>query len=81
LFFGLGILWLFLFSLPVGKGKSLYEVLHYYIVDTQPVHWIVDKAQGGYEATIEKTETTNETLTLRGKETLSQSSDVLKGIE
>jgi hypothetical protein len=64
-----------------GKGKSLYGVLHYYIVDTRPVHWVVGKVQGGYDATIDATETTGDTMTLRSQETLSQGSDMLKAIE
>lgn len=81
IFFGMGLLWLFLFSLPVGKGKSLYEVMHYYVVDTRPVHWMVGKVQGTYESTLEATEDTSNTMTHRSKETLSQGSDMLKAIE
>jgi len=85
IFFGLGLLWLFLFAMPVGKGKSLYEVLHYYVVDTRPVHWVVGKIQGGYDVTLDKADVAggaaNDTMTLQGRETLSQSSEMLKAIE
>jgi hypothetical protein len=37
-----GIVWLFLFSIPIGHhNKSLYQVGHYYIVDTRPVHMVI----------------------------------------
>ncbi len=81
IFFGMGVLWLFLFALPVGKGKSLYEVMHYYVVDTRPVHWVVGKMQGSYDATIDATAETSDTMTIQSRETLSQGSDMLKAIE
>lgn len=81
LFFGLGLVWLFVFALPVGKGKSVYEVMHYYIVDTRPVHWVVGKVQGGYDAAIDPAESSGDTFSLDGKETLSQGTDMLKAVE
>lgn len=58
LFAGLGFVWLFLFSIPVGRGKSVYDIAHYYIVDTRPVHWVIGKVQGGFEATVDGAEGT-----------------------
>lgn len=38
-----GFLWLLLFSIPVGQGKTLFDVAHHYIVNSGPVHWIVNQ--------------------------------------
>lgn len=81
IFFGLGLVWLFVFSLPVGKGKTLYSVLNYYVVDTRPVHWVVGKVQGGYDATLEGTEEASDGIQARSRETLSQGEGLLKSIE
>ena len=56
LFAGLGFVWLFLYSIPLGQGKNVYNIAHYYIVDTRPVHWIISKVHGGYTTTIEATD-------------------------
>lgn len=53
LFVTFGILWLFIFSVPVGTSKSVFDVAHYYIVDTRPVYWVVSKVRGSIEATNE----------------------------
>ncbi len=38
-----GILWLFLFSTPIGEhGKKLYDLGYYYLVDNSLVHQIRD---------------------------------------
>lgn len=33
-----GLIWLFIFSCPVGKSKKLFDLGHEYIVDSKPVH-------------------------------------------
>jgi|GEM_PF-627308 len=81
IFFGLGLLWLFLFAIPVGKGRNLHDVLHYYLVDTRPVHWVVGKVVGGYDATLDATDDASETMGAASSERLTQSENVLKGIE
>ncbi len=60
MFISLGFVWLFLFSIPVGKNKSVFDVAHFYIVDTKPVYWAVQKVQGGIDATSEATQTNAE---------------------
>lgn len=43
IFLGLGLVWLFIFSIPVGhQGKKLFTVAHYYIVDTKLVHFVTN---------------------------------------
>jgi len=43
IFLLLGIVWLFIFSLPVGhQGKRLFSLGYYYIVDTRLVHLVTD---------------------------------------
>lgn len=37
-FFIMGLVWLFLFSIPVGHHKQFYHVGYFYIVDTKPIH-------------------------------------------
>ena len=40
-FFISGLIWLFIFSIPVGhEGKKLYSVGYFYLVDTKPVHFV-----------------------------------------
>ncbi|MBX9836946.1 hypothetical protein [Silvanigrella sp.] len=46
-----GFVWLFVFSIPVANGKSLYQIGYYYVVDTKPVHWILNKAYYGAKTT------------------------------
>ena len=46
-----GVIWLFLFSIPVSNGKKLFQVSYYYIVDTRPVHWVFDKVSTGAKTT------------------------------
>ncbi len=42
-FFIHGLIWLFLFSIPVGHhGKRFFHVGYYYIVDTKLVHLVTD---------------------------------------
>jgi hypothetical protein len=41
----LGVVWLFIFSIPVGhEGKRLFNIGYYYIVDTRLVHLVTDLA-------------------------------------
>lgn len=60
MFISLGFVWLFLFSIPVGNGKNVFNVAHFYIVDTKPVSWAVQKVQGGIDAASETTESNAE---------------------
>lgn len=46
-----GIIWLFLFSIPINGAKKFFHVSYYYIVDTRPVHWILDKVYSGAKIT------------------------------
>lgn len=46
-----GVIWLFLFSIPTSSGKKFFQVCYYYIVDTRPVHWIVEKVSSGAKTT------------------------------
>lgn len=42
-FLTLGVVWLFILSIPVGYQKTLFNLGYFYIVDTFPVHWTIDK--------------------------------------
>lgn len=53
LFLGAGLVWLFLFSIPIGHGKTLYQLGQHYIIKTAPIQWIGAKISTGYEATLE----------------------------
>ena len=55
-FLGTGLAWLFLFSLPIGHGKTLYKLGQHFIIQTTPVQWIGSKITTGYEATLEATD-------------------------
>ncbi len=57
LFLLLGVLWVFLLSIPVGQGRTVYDLAHYFLVDTAPVNWI----SGQFSKTVAKTQTTSET--------------------
>ncbi len=42
-FFGLGFVWLFIFSIPIGHSKkTIFQIAHFYIVDTKLVHSITN---------------------------------------
>jgi hypothetical protein len=40
LFFLSGVLWLFVYSIPVGSGKILFEVSSEYVVRSAPSLWL-----------------------------------------
>jgi hypothetical protein len=42
-----GMIWLFIFSIPISGDKKFFQVSYYYIVDTRPVHWILEKIYSG----------------------------------
>lgn len=48
---GYGFFWLFVFSIPVGMQRKLFDVAWFYIVDTTPVTWVVNKLGMGVDAT------------------------------
>ncbi|MFZ9519349.1 MAG: hypothetical protein ACO3A4_02630 [Silvanigrellaceae bacterium] len=54
-FLGAGFVWLFLFSIPIGHGKTLYQLGQHYIIKTAPIQWMGSKIVTGYEATLEAT--------------------------
>jgi hypothetical protein len=47
-----GLIWVFLLSIPVGQGKSVYDLAHYFLVDSTPVNWIGSQ----FTETVSKTE-------------------------
>lgn len=51
LFFILGFLWLFLFSIPVSPTRNVYDLAFEHIVDTRPVHWMLEKTQLSFSFT------------------------------
>jgi hypothetical protein len=55
-FLGAGFIWLFLFSIPIGHGKTLYQLGQHYIIKTSPIQWMGKKIATGYEATLEATD-------------------------
>ncbi|MEY4065051.1 MAG: hypothetical protein RIR26_1259 [Pseudomonadota bacterium] len=65
LFLAAGFAWLILFSLPVGQGKTLYQLGQHFIIRTTPVQWIGNKISTGYRATLEATEETDLKATFR----------------
>lgn len=65
LFLGAGLAWLFLFSIPIGHGKTLYQVGQHYIIKTAPIQWLGSKITRGYEATLEATDERSARLRLR----------------
>lgn len=50
----IGFVWLFLFSIPVGHGKRLFDIAAHYIVSSQPVLWLM----GQIDETVAKTDET-----------------------
>jgi hypothetical protein len=65
LFLLTGFIWLFLFSLPIGQGKTLYKLGQHYIIRTAPIQWLGRKITTGYEATLEATNEPVEKLSIR----------------
>ncbi len=51
IFLIIGIVWLFLFSIPLKNDKLLFNILYFYIVDTKPVHWLKEKITSGAKTT------------------------------
>jgi hypothetical protein len=48
-FLAMGLVWLFIFSIPVGhQGKHVFNVGYYYLVDTKLVHKITDFASNTF---------------------------------
>lgn len=72
---GVGALWLFLFSIPVGRGKQLFDVLHYYVVDTAPVNWVIKMVGMGITTTGETAKQTADDIVGRVDDQLTQSTD------
>lgn len=62
-FFGAGLAWLFLFSFPIGHGKTLYKLGQHYIIQTTPMQWVGKKISTGYEATLEATNESGDVTT------------------
>jgi hypothetical protein len=58
-FLAAGFAWLFLFSFPIGQGKTLYKLGQHFIIKTAPVQWMGSKIIAGYEATLEATDENN----------------------
>jgi len=46
-----GFVWLFIFSIPVGNGKNLFQIGYFYIVDTKPIKWLLNKSYYGAKTT------------------------------
>ena len=42
-FFVLGLLWLFILSIPVDKHQRVFHVCYNSVIDTKPVDWTVEK--------------------------------------
>lgn len=55
-FLGAGFIWLFLLSIPIGHGKTLYQLGQHFIIKTTPIQWLGKKISTGYEATLEATD-------------------------
>lgn len=47
-----GIAWVFLLSIPVGQGKIAFDLAHFFLVDSTPVHWVSSQ----FSKTVAKTE-------------------------
>lgn len=48
---GFGVLWLFLFSIPVAHNQRLFDVGFKVVVDTPAMNWVVTKVQGYFDMT------------------------------
>lgn len=48
---GFGLFWLFVFSIPIGRNKHVFNLAWFYIVDTTPINWIIGTVSGGISAT------------------------------
>jgi hypothetical protein len=48
---GFGVLWLYLFSVPVAHNQRLFDVAFNVVVDTAPMNWLVSKVQGYFDMT------------------------------
>lgn len=55
-FFGAGVAWLFILSVPIGGQKNLYQLGQHFIIQTAPVQWMARKIVDGYDATLEATD-------------------------
>jgi hypothetical protein len=46
-----GVLWLFIFSIPVARNQRLFDLGFNVIVDTTPMNWVVTKVQSYFDMT------------------------------
>jgi hypothetical protein len=65
LFLLTGVIWLFLFSFPIGHGKTLFQLGQHYIINTTPIQWLGRKITTGYEATLEAADEPLEKLPIK----------------
>lgn len=68
-----GLAWVFLLSIPVGQGKTAFDLAHYFLVDSAPVNWISQQ----FSKTVAKTETATEDARAAADHAWSQGSDRL----
>ncbi|BBH51907.1 hypothetical protein [Fluviispira sanaruensis] len=46
-FLFVGLIWLFIFSIPLGEGRRFFNFCYSHIVDTRPVKWVKEKVSSG----------------------------------
>jgi hypothetical protein len=71
IFFASGIAWIFLLSIPVGQGKTFFDLAHFYLVDSKPVHWVKNQ----FSDTVSKTRSASEGMS-EGYQSAEQSTQV-----
>lgn len=49
--FGLGVVWLYVFSIPVDAEKRIFDVGYEHMVNIKPVHWMVGKVRNYFDET------------------------------
>lgn len=48
---GFGIFWLFIFSIPIDRERRIFDVGYATLIDTQAVHWVLNKVQNYFVLT------------------------------
>lgn len=76
-----GVVWLFLFSIPVGQGKHLFNLAWFYIVDTAPVNWVVNAVTGGIEAGSETAKRTADEIVGKMDSQLTKNEQINEAVE
>ncbi len=73
-----GIIWLFLFSIPLDGKTKLFHVGYYYIVDTRPMHFLLKFVKSGADRTTETASDTAIEIIRKAEEKAEEKTEVMQ---